>query len=157
MTGMTISGPAAPVGGDLGALDDTVIRFAQLADGRGGVLEGSRIGVVVTDLERNVRYANPAALRMFGLQSFDGVKLESLFPDETAREILRRQLDDRRHGLIGNYSVEGRRANNKHVSLEITGLPIPDQHGVIVGALGLFRDIGQQKFATAIHTPNPKP
>ena len=154
MTSMRMSGSATPVGGDLGALDDTVIRFAHLADGRRGVFEGSRIGVVVTDLERNVRYANPAALRMFGLQSIDGVKLESMFPDETAREILRRQLDDRRHGLIGNYSVEGRRANNKHVSLEVTGLPIPDQHGVIVGALGLFRDVGQQQLANRIHDLN---
>ena len=50
--------------------------------------------------------------------------------------------------------MEGRRTNNKHVSLEVTGLPIPDQHGVIVGALGLFRDVGQQQLANRIHDLN---
>ncbi len=157
MTGITTSGPAAPTDRDLselGELSTTMIRLAQFADGRQSVFEGSRIGVVVTDLERNVQYANPAALRMFGLESIAGLKLESMFPDETARAILRRQLDNRRHGLIGNYCVEGRRANNKPVLLEITGLPVPNRHGEIVGALGLFRDVGQQQLANRIHDLN---
>ena len=116
MTSTRMSGSATPVGGDLGALDETVIRFAHLEDGRRDVFEASRIGVVVTDIERNVRYANRAALRMLGLPSNDGIKLESIFRDETAREILRRAARlIRSHGFLGNYSVEGRRPNNKHV------------------------------------------
>ena len=157
MTGTSTPGPAAPADRDLselGELSTTMIRLAQFADGRQSVFEGSRIGVVVTDLERNVQYANPAALRMFGLKSIAGLKLESMFPDEPARAILRTQLDNRRHGLIGNYCVEGRRANNKPVLLEITGLPVPNRHGEIVGALGLFRDVGQQQLANRIHDLN---
>ena len=144
--------PSDEVGRDV--LDDTLIRFSHLERGRREVLDASGIGVVMIDMERNVRYANRAALDMLGLSGFEGVTLESIFRDEAAREILRRQLQDRKSGFIGNYSVQGYRPDGRRIPLEITGLPIPDQHGVVVGSLGLFRNIEQQQLANRIHELN---
>ena len=125
-------------------LDDTLIRFSHLEEGRREVLDASGIGVVIIDMERNVRYANRAALDMLGLAGYDGITLDSIFRDEAAREILQRQLADRKSGFLGNYSVQAYRPDGDKVPLEITGLPIPDEHGVVVGSLGLFRNVEQQ-------------
>ena len=135
-------------------LDDTLIRFSNLEHGRREVLDASGIGVVIIDMARNVRYANLAALNMLGLAGYEGIKLDSIFRDEAAREVLRHQLDDRKAGFIGNYSVQAYRPDGSRVPLEITGLPIPDQHGVVVGSLGLFRNVEQQELANSIHDIN---
>jgi len=135
-------------------LDDTLIRFSNLEHGRREVLDASGIGVVIIDMARNVRYANLAALNMLGLAAFEGITLESIFRDEAAREILRHHLDDRKAGFIGNYSIQASRPDGSQVPLEITGLPIPDEHGIVVGSLGLFRNVEQQELAKLIHIIN---
>jgi len=135
-------------------LDDTLIRFSNLEHGRREVLDASGIGVVIIDMARNVRYANLAALNMLGLAGYEGIKLDSIFRDEAAREVLRHQLDDRKAGFIGNYNVQAYRPDGSRVPLEITGLPIPDQHGIVVGSLGLFRNVEQQELANSIHDIN---
>jgi len=137
-------------------LDDTLIRFSHLEQGRREVLDASRIGVVVIDMQRNVRYANRAALDMLGLAHFEGLTLESIFRDEAAQEVLRRQLQDRQSGFIGNYTTSAYRPDGRRVPLEITGLPIPDMHGRVVGSLGLFRNVEQQQLANRIHALNRK-
>ena len=141
-----------PAGRDI--LDDTLIRFAHLEEGRREVLDGSGIGIVIIDMARHVRYANRSALDMLGLAGYEGITLDTVFRDEAAREILQRQLADRKSGFLGNYSVHAYRPDNSRVPLEITGLPIPDEHGVVVGSLGLFRNIEQQQLANTIHELN---
>jgi PAS domain S-box-containing protein len=145
--------PAADEAGR-NVLDDTMIRFAHLERGRRDVLDASPIGVVMIDMHRNVRYANRAALDMLGLASYAGVTLESIFRDEQSKEVLRRQLEDRQSGFVGNYTIQGYRPDGRRIPLEITGLPIPDDHGVVVGSLGLFRNIEQQQLANKIHDLN---
>ena len=99
-------------------LDDTLIRFSHLEEGRREVLDGSGIGIVIIDMERHVRYANRAALDMLGLAGFDGITLDAIFRDEAARAILKRQLDDRKSGFLGNYSVQAYRPDGDRVPLE---------------------------------------
>ena len=147
--GSTVSGePSRDI------LDDTLIRFSNLEHGRREVLDASGIGVVIIDMARNLRYANLAALDMLGLAGYEGITLDAIFRDEAAREILRHQLDDRKAGFVGNYSVVARRPDDSQVPLEITGLPIPDEHGRVVGSLGLFRNVEQQELANRIHVIN---
>ena len=133
MTSTAIPGSTAAREPGRDILDDTLIRFSNLEHGRREVLDASGIGVVIIDMARNVRYANLAALNMLGLAGYEGIKLESIFRDEAAREVLRHQLDDRKAGFIGNYSVQAYRPDGSRVPLEITGLPIPDQQGDDVG------------------------
>ena len=94
MTSTATPEPGASLADDAGRdiLDTTLIRFSHLAQGRREVLEASGIGVVVIDMDRNVLYANRAALDMLGLSTYVGVTLEDIFRDDAAREILRRQL-----------------------------------------------------------------
>ena len=143
------SRPLREIGRDI--LDDTLIRFSHLEGGRREVLDASGIGVVIIDMERHVRYANRAALDMLGLSGFDGITLRSIFRDEAAREILHRQLQDRKSGFTRQLQRAGISARRQTVPLEITGLPIPDEHGVVVGSLGLFRNVEQQLLANRIH------
>jgi len=156
MTSTVTPGTNAPAARETGRdiLDDTLIRFSHLEEGRREVLDASGIGVVIIDMERHVRYANRAALDMLGLAGYDGITLDSIFRDEAARAILQRQLADRKSGFLGNYSVQGYRPDGDTVPLEITGLPIPDEHGVVVGSLGLFRNMEQQQLANRIHEIN---
>jgi hypothetical protein len=106
---------------------------------------------VVTDLERNVHYANPPRPDVRAENTT--ASLESMFPDETAREILPSP------GTIGagpdrELRVEGRRANNKSVARDHRFADTRPTR--VIAELGLFRDVGQQQLANRIHELNRK-
>ena len=100
--------PSDEVGRDV--LDDTLIRFSHLERGRREVLDASGIGVVMIDMERNVRYANRAALDMLGLAGFDYASSEEV-RDELQREIA---------GYAGGVAAATSFAAGRLASMDVT-------------------------------------
>jgi len=119
---------------------------------RRDVLEQSSLAVVEIDMERRVRYANPAALRMLGAPAdYLGLPLDSVFIDDASQETIDREIARRQKGLIGNYRVIARRlSDGREIPIEITGLPIMDDRGKVVIAIGLFRSLEQQHLSEMI-------
>src|SRR5512144_1039369 len=116
------------------------------------VLEQSSLAVVEIDMDRRVRYANPAALRMLGAPSdYMGLPLDSVFVDDASQKKIDQEIARRRSGLIGNYRVVARRLlDGREIPIEITGLPVMDDHGKVVISIGLFRSLEEQALADAI-------
>jgi PAS domain S-box-containing protein len=119
---------------------------------RRDVLEQSPLAVVEIDMERRVRYANPAALRMLGAPAdYLGLALDSVFVDDASQQKIDQEIARRRKGLIGNYRVTARRlSDGREIPIEITGLPIMDDRGQVVISIGLFRSLEEQALADAI-------
>src|SRR5260221_617205 len=67
------------------------------------VFDRSPLGIVESDLDRRVRYANQAALAMIGATEYQGLSLDQVFSDDDSKNTVRQQIEERREGLIGNY------------------------------------------------------
>ena len=73
-------------------------------------------------MDRRVRYANPAALRMLGAPAdYLGLALDSVFVDDASQKKIDQEIARRRNGLIGNYRVTARRiSDGREIPIEIT-------------------------------------
>jgi PAS domain S-box-containing protein len=119
------------------------------------IFEESPLGIIEVDLDQQVRYANPAALRMLGAKSYSGVRLSDVVSDAEAAKTLQQQREERRAGMIGNYRVTvSRISDGKLVPLEITGVPLYDTNGRVTGSLGIFRSREKEQLLADIHDLN---
>lgn len=118
---------------------------ALLGQMKRAVFDGSRIAVIQRDLANRVLYANAAALDMSGAAHVDELRLDQLFAGEAGR-ILDEETRGRRNGELGAYRVTLTRLDDpgRQVAVEVTGLPLMDARGAVVGSLGFFRSLQHQ-------------
>lgn len=101
------------------------------------VFEQAAIGVIETDLDGRVTYANPHAMNLVGVPRFHGLQLRELFEDPAQ---LDEQLRNRRAGLIGNYRARlVRQSDQALMAVDVTAVPITDADGRISGSFALMR------------------
>lgn len=120
------------------------------------VLQESSLAIVEIDMDRRIRYANPAAVRMLGApDDYIGLSLEDVFVDDASQQVIDREIERRRAGFIGNYRITARRiSDRREIPIEITGLPIMNDRGEVVLSIGLFRSLEQQELAEALRKLN---
>ena len=136
---------------------DELIALAQLTLGpRREVLDESSLPIVEIDMQRRIRYANPAAIRLLAAPAnYLGLSLDLVFVDEGSKQLIDKEIERRRQGFIGNYRVKARRlSDGREIPLEITGFPIADERGQVVISLGLLRSLEQQELTDAIRQLN---
>ncbi len=109
------------------------------------VFDGSRIAVIQRDLDNHVLYANAAALAMSGVSSVDEMRIDQLFAGEAAR-VLDDETRGRRDRQLGAYRVTLTRQDDpaRQLAVEVTGLPLMDARGTVVGSIGFFRSLQHQ-------------
>lgn len=118
---------------------------AMLGQMKRAVFDGSRIAVIQRDLQNNVLYANAAALTMSGVADVDQLRLDRLFAGEAGR-VLDEETRGRRNRELGAYRVTLTCQDDpeRQVAVEVTGLPLMDERGTVVGSLGFFRSLQHQ-------------
>ncbi len=118
---------------------------ALLGQMKRAIFDGSRIAVIQRDLENHVLYANAAALAMSGVACVEDLRLDRLFAGEAGR-VLDDETRGRRNGELGAYRVTLTRQDDpaRQVAVEVTGLPLMDARGQVVGSLGFFRSLQHQ-------------
>ncbi len=110
--------------------------LSQLHDQR-DILDRATIGVVQSDLDGTVMYANPCAMNLLGVDRYEGARLGSFFEE---KHVLHDQLSSRRAGQIGSYRTRMRRASDGAlVAIHVTATPIVGPQGDIVGSFALMR------------------
>jgi PAS domain S-box-containing protein len=156
MANPAMSAPIFVTGPDAPSAAESVVPNLHGLGLRREVLEESSLAIVEVDMERCIRYANPAAIRMLGAPAnYFGLSLDTVFVDDKSKKVLDREIERRRAGFIGNYGLTARRlSDQREIPLEITGLPITDERGDVVIALGLFRSLEQQELAEALRKLN---
>lgn len=108
-------------------------------------------GVVVVDPDGVIRFANPAALRMFGHDSLDGLPVETLLPDRlVAGHRAHREgyaAAPRAREMGAGLDLRGRRADGGEFPVEVALSPVDAPDGPYVVAIA--RDITERQTIAA--------
>ena len=99
-------------------------------------------GVIVMDREKNISLANPAAIKIFGLQNSDltGFAFDN-FLDTENLAILNKKIRNLKKDHSLNFDIEIIQPSDKKRLLMITATPRYDSDDNYIGLLGVFRDI----------------
>jgi hypothetical protein len=137
-----MAGEAVMADAGQGCVSAAVMALGQMKQ---EVFDGSRIAVIQRDLDNRVLYANAAALAMSGVASVEELRLDKLFAGQAA-QVLDEETRGRRDRLLGTYNVKLTRQDDpaRQVAVEVTGIPLLDGQGTVVGSLGLFRSLAHQ-------------
>jgi PAS domain-containing protein len=119
------------------------------------IFDRSPIGVVIADAQRRILYANPEAMRLFDVASYVGRTLDDTFTQTAAHDLLERQFGQRLEGVIGSYRAPLRRlSDSRVVHADITGVPLKDDGGKVIGSVGYIRSIDDELLIDSIHRLN---
>ena len=110
------------------------------------LVESSPLAVVVTDMDGRVVRWNPAAERIFGWTAEEALGRPLPFVPPHRRDELRSNLA---HVLAGRAIIgreaERVRRDGSPITISISTAPLRDQHGTVVGVVGLAEDITERK------------
>jgi PAS domain S-box-containing protein len=130
--------------------DITLSKTAEAANARlSAIVQSSEDAILSKDLNGVITSWNQGAERIFGYTPDEtiGKPVTILIPDDRADEepsILERV---RRGVRIDHYETVRRRKDGGLVDISLTVSPIIDEHGTIIGASKIARDITQRKRA----------
>ena len=112
------------------------------------VLENLAEGVGIVDEDERFRFANPAAETIFGVPAgtLVGRSLRE-FMDPVEFEKMVEQTINRQKGEISSYEMQFTRPGGEKRDLLVTACPFPESDGNLVGTIGVFRDLTEQKRA----------
>jgi PAS domain S-box-containing protein len=100
--------------------------------------------LIVLDAEKNIRFVNPAATQMFGIDPLlaTGMSLSEVLTDESAARKIMELMDAK---PSGNREISYRTAGNSLRALEISAAPVHDRFNRPVAHVCIFHDISEQK------------
>jgi len=136
---LSMAGRTEPSGG---RLDAAFLRRA---------IDTAPDGMVVIDPDGMIRFANPAALRMFGHDSLDGLPVETLLPEHLAaahrshRE--RYTAAPRARAMGAGLDLRARRADGGEFPVEVALSPVDTPDGPYVVAIA--RDVTERQTIAA--------
>ncbi len=112
-----------------------------------GIMETMELGFLEVDLNGKIIRAYEQMCRMTGYTEDELIgkeAIEILVPEEF-KDIIRKQDGDRMEGRVGNYEVQIIRKNGEKLWVMISGGPVFDYSGNVVGSVGIHWDITEQK------------
>ncbi len=110
------------------------------------LVEDQGAGMVLTNTEDLVLYANEEADKLFNLAPGEllGHYL-SEFTDPAQLEIMRSQTERRKEGQRSRYELEFHLENGQKRTVLISGTPYLNESHVCIGTFGILQDITEQK------------
>ncbi len=110
-------------------------------------------GAVRLNKQRNITYANKAFCRILGVDSWRGLNIRDVFPDERNFAEVSQNLKKRFDEGVGNdYCVEiTRESDGSKVPVNIIAVPETDKNGKIIGSFAFIRDLTVDTKMQQIH------
>jgi PAS domain S-box-containing protein len=110
------------------------------------IVESSDDAIISKDLDGIIASWNPAAERMFGYTAAEAIgrSIRMLIPDELQSEedVVLAKL--RAGEKIDHYETIRQDKHGRRLSISLTVSPIHDEHGIVVGASKVARDISER-------------
>lgn len=105
-------------------------------------------GAGIVDAEEHFTFVNPAAEELFGVGPGEliGQRITDFLSPEQ-RAIVDQQTAERRQGRKSTYELEIVRPDGERRTVLVTASPLAEHPAAYIGALGIFRDISEQKRA----------
>ena len=111
------------------------------------IVQSLKEGLVILDLDDRIQFVNERTRELTGLteeQLIGRTAAELFAPDDHADEP-RQRMARRRHGLTDRYEVRLALPQHSERWIEITGGPLANADGEIVGALGTLIDVSDRR------------
>jgi diguanylate cyclase (GGDEF)-like protein/PAS domain S-box-containing protein len=103
------------------------------------------VGIWQHNREGQVMYANPALLRMFGVDRVSSLRSWERFFGPSDLNVIRGEQAKQLDGMASTYEVEIEPARSgEKVRLLISGSPVTDEHSVVHSIIGTCLDISQR-------------
>lgn len=111
------------------------------------LVESQGEGIISTDLDTNVVFANPAAARTFGAEEpeevIDKKITDYLSQDQT--ELMEEEMKKRTEGEVSTYEIEYTKpGTDEKIIILVTAKPRRDDEDNIIGSFAIFRDITER-------------
>ncbi len=119
------------------------------------IVESSDDGIVSKDLNGIVASWNKAAERMFGYKAEEiiGRSIMIIIPPELQQDELEILAKLKAGQKIDHFHTVRVRKNGERIDVSLTISPVRDEHGKLIGAAKILRDITEQKrMELALHT-----
>lgn len=122
------------------ALVDSELKYRTLIESMSEV-------ILYVDNEDKILFVNDNAIRFFGYskQELIGANAGELLVDKEYRKFISDKLRIRRHGFKDKYEVKMRKKSGELMWVEVSGAPLKDAKGNIIGSIGLHSDISERK------------
>lgn len=112
-----------------------------------GIIENMDLGILEVDNEERITRAFPKFCEIVGYEEIEmlGKKASDLFMQASDRLLMDSRTAERNAGESGLYEMPIRTKTGDTVWLLISGVPIFDEAGKIVGSMGIHYDISERK------------
>src|ERR1700751_5200915 len=102
----------------------------------------SPVGIVRTDLQLRLKYANKKAMEICGISSWENLTILYLVPNGESMALFEEKLANRQKGLSEEYEAEIlRKSDGRRLPIKITAMPAMDSKGKIAGAVSIIRSL----------------
>ncbi len=110
------------------------------------IVEGTRDGIWLLDVEGRTTFVNPQMAAMIG-QTVEGMLGRSPkdFMDDDMWAEATRMIERHRQGISDVHPLRFRHRNGRAVWTLVSSNPLHDEQGDFIGALGLVTDMGQRR------------
>ncbi len=112
-----------------------------------GVIENLKLGILEVDTEDKIIKAYPrfCSLSGYSEEELVGKSPAELFLDESSKEIMKRESQERFNGVSSVYEVPLIKKDGEIAWVIISGAPFYNSEGVLEGSIGVHLDISERK------------
>ncbi|AUD03323.1 PAS domain-containing hybrid sensor histidine kinase/response regulator [Spirosoma pollinicola] len=112
-----------------------------------GIMNNMELGLFEVDNNQIIVRSYERCCKMLGYaeEEMVGKNASELLVPAEFRNVVERQQTERQKGLAGSYELQLIKKDGSRIWVLVSGVPILDENGVIVGSMGIHYDMNERK------------
>lgn len=128
-------------------INERTLQLTRSEDKYRGIIESMELGLLEVDLEQNIVRAYDWFCDMTGydLGELEGKNAAEVFLNKESIAFMKKQDEIRKQGQAGVYEIQIRKKDGTFIWVLISGAPIYNFEGEVIGSIGIHYDITARK------------